>query len=119
MKSVKPENITVYADIDEHKMNGGSIPSDTLVTKTRPDLVMINRAEKRIDLLELTISYEKNIEKAHLLKKKKYFDLKQTLIRLVGRLTLCHFEVGSRGQVTRRNKSSIYNASIRNHMKLN
>ena len=119
IKSVKPDNITVYADIEDHKMNGGSIPPDILVTKSRPDLVIINRVEKSIELLELTVSYEKNIEKAHIIKNKKYLDLRLDLEKAGWKTFLVPFEVGSRGQVTRRNKSAIYNTSVRNHIKLN
>ena len=76
-----------------------------MVTKTRPDLVIINRAEKRIELLELTVSFEKNLEKAHLMEVKKYLDLQSDLQKAGWKTFLVPFEVGSRGQVTVRNKS--------------
>ena len=36
------ENIEVYFDLEGKKINGGTIPSDILVTLSRPDLVIID-----------------------------------------------------------------------------
>ena len=72
-----------------------------------------------IDLLELSVSYGKNIGKAHLLKSRRYLDLQSYLEKAGWKTYLVPFEIGSRGQVTKRNKSAIYNATARNHMKLN
>ena len=76
MKDVEPENLLIYSDIDGHKINCGTIPVDILTTRTRPDIVLISRAEKKTDLLELSCSFDKNLEKGNLIKTKKYLDLK-------------------------------------------
>ena len=59
MKKRKPEDVTLYIDIPGHKINGGTIPADILPTLERPDIVIINRSEKKIVLFELTVSFEK------------------------------------------------------------
>ena len=52
---------------------------DILTIKTRPDIVLINRTKRRTDLLELSCSFEKNVEKANILKTQKYLVLKNRL----------------------------------------
>ena len=57
----KPENLEIYSDISGLDINGGTIPPDVLVTTSRPDLVLLNRSERKIYLMELTCSFEPNI----------------------------------------------------------
>ena len=111
--------LEILADLPTLWLNGGTIPPDILSTSFRPDLVIINRNQKRIELLELTCSFEKNIESAHLRKAKKYNDLKVDLESVGWIVQLIPFEVGSRGQITKRNKISLINVLKRNHIKLN
>ena len=101
-------------------MTGGTVPPVIISdTKDRPDLIIINRAEKRIDLLELSCSFEKNIENANIIKTKKYLDIKIDLENSGWKAHLVPFEIGSRGQVTKGNKSSISNTLLRNHRNKN
>ena len=51
----KPYNLEVYADIPCLDLNGCTIPPNILVTRSRPDLVLINRSEKTVHVLELTL----------------------------------------------------------------
>ena len=95
-----------------------TIPPDILTTRFTPDLVIINRSQKKIELLELTCSFEKNIESAHIRKAKKYNDLKVDLERVGWVVQLIPFEVGSRGQITKRNKESLINVFKRNQIKV-
>ena len=62
----KPENLDLYADIEGYKINGGTIPGDILCTLERPDMVILERKERKIILLELSCSFESNIEAANL-----------------------------------------------------
>ena len=59
MDKGKPDTLTIYTDIPGHSINGGTIPADILTTLQRPDIVIINRSEKRITLFELTVSFER------------------------------------------------------------
>ena len=59
MDKGKPDTVTIYRDIPGHSINGGTIPADILTTLQRPDIVIINRSEKRITLFELTVSFER------------------------------------------------------------
>ena len=40
----KPDNIKIFSDLPEFKINGGSIPPDIIVTNSRPDLVILDTA---------------------------------------------------------------------------
>ena len=43
----KPVDVTVYTDLPELSINGGTIPADIVATGQRPDIVLINQAEKK------------------------------------------------------------------------
>ena len=105
----KPETLTLYADIPEYRINGGTIPADILCTLERPDIVILDRNLKKIYLLELTCSFENNIESAHISKRRKYQDLKKDLEAQKYSVTLLPFEIGSRGYVTKRNRTELQN----------
>jgi hypothetical protein len=107
LQKSKPSHIEIYADIPNKTLNGATIPPDVLVTTQRPDLVILDRAAKTIDILELTISFEKNIEAANARKSARYEDLCSDLRSAGWKTNLVPFEIGSRGQVTKRNKSAI------------
>ena len=73
MKENTPENIQIYADLDGHKVNGGTIPPHITVTSSRCDLVIIDSSSSpsTVYLLELTVCFERlgNMEAAY---KRKY-----------------------------------------------
>ena len=118
IKKIATPNLEILADLPSLWLNGGTIPPDILSTSFRPDLVILNRSEKKIELLELTCSFEKNIDMANLRKAKKYNDLKMDLEGVGWTVQLIPFEVGSRGQITKRNKEALINVLKRNQIKL-
>ena len=103
----KKNEVTMYAHIPGHQVNGGTIPADILTTAQRPDIVLVNRSEKKIALLELTISFEKNIDSANQKKTLRYLNLAADLTNAGWEMDRRPFEVGSRGQITKRNKTTI------------
>ena len=104
----KPSNIEVFCDIAGQDINGGTIPPDILVTQSRPDLVLLNRADKTICLLELTCSFERNAEAAYLRKSIRYTSLKNDLEDIGYKCFLVPFEVGSRGHIKKSTKSNLF-----------
>jgi hypothetical protein len=68
INKVKPTEVTIYTDIPGLSINGGTIPADIITTGQRPDIVLINRKEKQIALLELTVIFEKNIDSVNIRK---------------------------------------------------
>ena len=69
-------------------------------------------------MLELTCSFQQNIEAANIRKKTKYQDLKEDLEKTEFHVTLLPFEIGSRGQVTKRNRTALENICKVNNIKL-
>ena len=109
----KPDGLEIYADIPGLDLNGSTIPPDIVVTLSRPDLVLINRIEKSVYVLELTCSFERNIQAAHQRKTTKYTSLKADIESMVP------FEIGSRGHVTTNNKENIIHAFVYNKINSN
>ena len=85
---------------------------DVLVTGQRPDIVILNRTEKKIVLFEPTVSFEKNVEAANLRKNRRYNDFTSDLIENVWSAENIPFEIGSRDHINNRNKASIYLSNI-------
>ena len=52
MRITKLPETTIYADIEGFQINASTIPPDIISTSLRPDLVIINRKDKKIELLE-------------------------------------------------------------------
>ena len=72
----KPPNLEIFSDLPGQNLNGATIPPDILPTTSRRDLVILNRQEKKIYLLELTCCFKRNIESANARKMLRYNSLK-------------------------------------------
>ena len=111
LKENTPDNIAIYADLDGHKVNGGTLPPHITVTSSRCDLVIIDSSSTptTVYLLELTVCFERpgNMEAAYQRKYERYTALSED-IKAAG--FICKnipFEVGSRGHLTLENKSKL------------
>jgi hypothetical protein len=118
MDKGKPDNITIYTDIPGHSINGGTIPADILTTLQRPDIVIIDRFQKQISLFELTVSFEKNADAANARKTLSYLDLTSDLTKRDWTAQCVPFEIGSRGHINNRNKTSISNIMKKHNIKI-
>ena len=66
------EGTEVISDLTGFQINGRTIPADIFVSTgkgSRPDLVILDRANRRIALMKLTITLQRNTENAHRRKK--------------------------------------------------
>ncbi|XP_072021768.1 uncharacterized protein [Amphiura filiformis] len=79
---------------------GGTLPVNVIVSKLRPDIVIINTEKKYAHLVELTVPFEQNISKAHERKTQKYTDLISDISGNGFTCNLTCIEIGSRGLVT-------------------
>ena len=113
----KPEGLEVFVDLPDLNFNGSTIPPDILTTTQKPDIVILNRNEKKIFLLELTCSLEQNSNTANAYKTSKYTPLKSDLEAQGLSVSLVPFEVGSRGHVTRENKMRLITVFVKNGLK--
>ena len=83
------------------------MPVNVIVSKLKPDMVIYNRTDNAIHLVELTVPFETNIIKAHDRKQKKYLDLVSDIEDNGFICDLTCFEVGSRGLITPENVVNI------------
>ena len=75
VKSLATNQTEGFADKAGHQIIGGTIPADVLVSGgkgSKPDLVLINHAQKQIALMEHTIPLYNGTEKAHKRKQSAY-----------------------------------------------
>ena len=56
---MKGDQVKVYCDLDGGRVNGVTIPSDIILTTSKPDLVIVDRfvTPPILDLIELTIPW--------------------------------------------------------------
>ena len=103
LKENLPKDITVFADLNGHNINGGTLPPNIMNTSSRLDLVIIENQSKTVWLLELTVSFETNFEAAHTRKKERYASLAQDIDSCKN----IPFEIGSRGHISLSNKTAL------------
>ena len=98
---------TCYIDIEGHQtQGGGTIPPEILITTHKPDIVIIDKKTKSMEIFELTVPGESRILAAHDLKQRKYYNF-ETDIQTY-KVSVHPFEVGSHtGYITRENKERI------------
>ena len=81
--------------------NGGSLPPSMTVTTLKPDIVILDEKNKKAVIYELTVPFERNIDRQHTYKSNKYAHL-ETDIKTYSTKVVA-FEVGSRGGLTSEN----------------
>ena len=112
VKSLATSGTEVFSDLPSFQVNGTTIPADIMVSAgagSKPDIVIVNREQKTIALLELTCSLSGSANKAHQLKRNKYTQLAIDLEVLGYMVFLVPFEVISSGHITNVCKTNIRN----------
>ena len=98
---------SLYSDLHGFQApHGGVIPPHVLSTSLRPDIFVIDENSRVIALLELTCPWERNFEKDHKYKERKYARLVADLERDY-RVYQFSIEISARGFVSKENKSRI------------
>ena len=85
--------------------NGGTIPSFLTITTDRPDIVILDRKSKTVDIFELTVPFESNITSRNIFKNNKYAYLCSDISDYTAKVTA--FEIGVRGTVTEENRKRL------------
>ena len=95
----------VYADLDGHRVNGVTIPSDIAMTAQKPDLVIVNRKSKEVKLVELTVPWDTtaNMAAAMTRKTERYNELTTTIQGNGFKCLNIPLEIGTRGVMNTRN----------------
>ena len=102
----KADTMSVYADLEGWKINGGTVPGDLVATGQVPDIVLLDRKQKKIVLLELTCPFDSSassFKAAFDRKTDRYERLALDLEGLGFTALNMPLEIGSRGVVTARN----------------
>ena len=97
---------TCFVDIPGHQTPaGGTLPPSVCVTAMKPDIVIIDRKKKTVNIFELTVPAEHRLKISHNLKFQKYSHFKENSIFTVN---LVPSEVGSHtGYINSDNKTRI------------
>ena len=98
---------TCFVDLQDCQTPaGGTLPPSLVVSTLRPDVVIIDKKKKEVNIFELTVPAEPRIKISHSLKYQKY----QHLISDIGghKVNIIPFEVGSQtGYISQENKDHI------------
>ena len=98
----------MFSDLAGRGSRGsGTVPLDIMPTTQRPDIVVLNRTDRRIVIFELTVPWDSNVENAHRLKMDKYAALVSDLEEGGYTVFLFCFEVTVRGQLTKANRARL------------
>jgi hypothetical protein len=93
----------VYCDLEGlQALDGGSIPASVMVQTQRPDLVILDgsvHGRHRISLVELTVPWDTDADKARDCKISRYAGLKEELSNQDWDCGLYMIEVGARGHI--------------------
>ena len=93
-------------DLPELNTAGSTMPASILVTTFIPDLILIDRQERTLNVWELTIPAETRIEAAHNRKQEKYEHLTRDITNFT--VNVEPFEIGAhQGYINKRNKETI------------
>ena len=107
METKDKTNLEIYADLEGSRVNGVTIPNNIVTTGSKPDLVIINRSTKKIDLVELTVPWDTMANNAKKRKEARYNSLVTNIQNSGWTCSHTTLEIGSRGMITQRNKSSL------------
>ena len=109
VRRARSESREVYCDLQGSRVNGVTIPPDILLTSSKPDLVLVDRSSTpaRVDLVELTVPWDSGAEGARLRKEVRYSSLVQDIKEKGFQCFHTTLEVGVRGHITPRNKSTL------------
>ena len=97
----------VYCDLPEKMTGISTVPTDIVITNKKPDITIVNRDSKDITLIELTIPFYSNIEKAHVRKSERYEQLISDITETDFTPKLVTIEIGSTGFINKDNSDKL------------
>ncbi len=101
-------NNIIYFDLSNANMPGiSTIPIDITITTQRPDLVIVNRINSTITILELYVPFETNISDTHNRKLNRYANLIANIESKDFKVNNYALEIGSRGYISPENQNRL------------
>ncbi len=110
------ENISLYSDLGGMMTGCSTIPTDVAITSQRPDLVLVDRENRNVTLLELSVPFERNIDSTHERKVNRYQHLISDIENNNYTVHYYPLEIGSRGYISPDNVNRL-KSYIRFHVK--
>ena len=112
----KKEGITVYADLNGWRVNGGTVPHEMALTEQKPDLVIIDKSVMpvKILLVELTVPWDSshNFQAAYDRKTARYERLTEDLRQAGYDPRNLPLEIGCRGVINLSNQDRLNRADF-------
>ncbi len=99
---------TINSDVEIYYDAGSRpriIPPDIVATSNRPDLAIIKRKAKTVILFELTVLYQKNVQKDHPYKYYKYAHLAMDLLNIGFKVKFYTIEIDCRELISMENSN--------------
>ena len=107
----RKEGVSVFADLNGWRVNGGTVPPDMALTEQKPDLVVIDKSQSpaKVILVELTVPWDSanNFKAALDRKTARYERLTEDLIGAGFDARNLPIEIGCRGVINMRNAASL------------
>ena len=109
LKSSLKDSDVLNCDLDDCKRGFTTVPINCSVTNLIPDLCLFSENDngKNLLILELTVPFELNIEKAHIRKSNKYAALISDIDSNNINTDFIALEIGSRGYISPENMKSL------------
>ncbi len=98
----------IYSDLSNANMPGiSTIPIDITITTQRPDIVIVNRINSTVTILELSVPFESNISDTHNRKLNRYANLIADIESKNFKVNYYALEIGSRGYISPENQNRL------------
>ena len=101
------ESLEIFCDLPGSLVGISTIPTDIVVLSQKPDLVIIDRTNMKVTLIELTIPFDINVSKAHERKIDRYERLKNDIEDKGYDVLYLAIEIGSRGFISMENETRL------------
>ena len=107
IKYPKDYETELHVDLPFTHQGGSTIPIDIIITQQRPDLVLIDRKNKKLTIMELSIPFETNIDSTHAIKLERYRQLISDIEQNNYCVKYYPIEIGSRGLISKDNEARL------------
>ena len=105
--SPKNPSISVHVDLPFVLKGASTVPIDICVTSQRPDLVLVDRENRKLIMMELSIPFETNIDSTHAIKVERYRQLITNIEENNYDINYYPIEIGSRGLISKENEARL------------
>ncbi len=107
LKNNNPHSLEIFCDLPGRMEGISTVPTDRVVTNQKPDIVIVDRENKKVTFFELTVPFDTNIRSAHERKLDRYSNLVSDINQTDFDAHHYAVEIGSRGTITKDNQQRL------------